>query len=94
MFWQHYLENKKPTFLACIPNKFMLPLWNHQKITVFFRAAKSTLTESSKFPWHDFCNLQDCNRKKEAKTSKDRRHLLKLSTSCEENVSNDNNNKD
>ena len=21
MFWQRYLENKKPTFLACIPQK-------------------------------------------------------------------------
>ena len=21
MFWQHYLENKKPTFLACIPKQ-------------------------------------------------------------------------
>ena len=67
MFWRHYLENKKPTFLACIPTRFMLPFWNLQRITIFFRAAKPTLAESLKFPWHSFYKAATVREKKEDK---------------------------
>ena len=34
-----------------IPNKFMLPFWNLQNITIFFRTAKSTIAVFLKFPY-------------------------------------------
>ena len=45
MFYQHYLGNKKPTFLACNPEQVYAAILEFQKITIFFRTAKSTLTK-------------------------------------------------
>ena len=54
LFWQHYLGNKKPTFLACIPEQVYATILESSKITIFFRTAKFTLAGSLKFPWHGF----------------------------------------
>ena len=64
MCWQHYLENKKPTFLLVFLNKFMLPFWNLQNITIFFRTAKSTLAGSLKCLWHAFCKTVTVRKKR------------------------------
>ena len=49
MFKQHYLGNKKPTFLACYRLLVMVPFWNFHKITITFRTAKPTLAGLLKF---------------------------------------------
>ena len=67
MFW-HYLENKKPTCLACIHKKVYPAILKSSK-KVFFRTAKPSFGGSLKFRLHGFC-------KEEVKTSKDGSHLL------------------
>ena len=44
------LEIRNQLSSLVIPNKSMLPFWNLQKLTAFFRTAKSTLARSLKFP--------------------------------------------
>ena len=48
MFWQHYLENKKPIFLACIPEQVYAAILEFSKNKDFF-------SRSLKFLWHGFC---------------------------------------
>ena len=56
MFWEQYLENKKPTFLACIPEQVCAAILEiFQKLTVFFRTAKPTFAGSLKCLLHGFC---------------------------------------
>ena len=43
MFEQHYLGNKKPTFLACNTEEVHVAILNLQKLTIFFRTTRSTL---------------------------------------------------
>ena len=45
MFWQHYLGNKKPTFLACNPEHVYAAILEFSKHNVFFRTAKLTLAD-------------------------------------------------
>ena len=54
MFWQHYLENKKPTFLACIPEQVYAANSESSKNNAFFKTAKRTLAGFLKFAWHGF----------------------------------------
>ena len=63
MFWQHYLGNKKPTFLACIPEQDYAAILESSKITIFFRTANPTLAGSLKFPWHGFCKTANARMK-------------------------------
>ena len=63
MFWQHYLENKNQLSSLVLPNKFMLPFWNLNKITSFFRTVKPTIVESMKFPWDGFCKTATIRKK-------------------------------
>ena len=70
MFWQHFLENKKVTFLARIPEQVYTAFLGSLKYKIFFRTANPTFPGPLKFHWNDFF-------KKEAKKSKnDGRHLL------------------
>ena len=48
MFWHYYLENKKPTFLACIPKQVYALIWNLQKMMIFFRTVEPTFARSWK----------------------------------------------
>ena len=50
MSQQHYLGNKKPTFLACNPEQVYAVIWNFQKITIFFRTATPNSGNFPKFP--------------------------------------------
>ena len=50
MSWQHYLGNKKPTFLACNTVSVDAAISESSKINDLFRTAKSTPTRSLKFP--------------------------------------------
>ena len=68
MFW-HYLENKKPTCLACIHKKVYPAILKSSKKFFFGTAKPAKPCGSLKFRLHGFC-------KEEAKTSKDGSHLL------------------
>ena len=64
-------EGRRMSALTTNPNKVMLSFWDFQKITIFFRTAKSTLAGFLKFPeisltWF----LYDCKYKNEAKTGR------------------------
>ena len=47
MFWQHYLENKKPNFLACIP-KLCIPM-----LSCYLQIFKKRNNNNNAFPLRD-----------------------------------------
>ena len=50
IFQQHYLGNKKLTFLACNNNQVYAAILEFPKIMIFFRTAKPTLARFLKYP--------------------------------------------
>ena len=75
------------------PNKYMLPIWNFQKLTIFFRTAKLTLAKSLKFPWHGFYKAPTL-RKEQGRQAKMEgicmERQAKMEVACEEITSNNN----
>ena len=49
MFYQHYLGNKKPSFLACYSEQVYTNIFESSKNNDFFRTDKSALAGSLKF---------------------------------------------
>ena len=66
--------------------KFMLPFWNLQKISIFFRTAKTTVAGSMIFSWHSFCKTV----RKEQKQGNVKGTYYNQLASCEEIVSSSN----
>ena len=64
MSWQHYLENKKPTFLACTSEQVYAAILESSKNKDLFRATKHTLAGSLKFHWHAFCKAATVTKKR------------------------------
>ena len=61
IFQQHYLGNKKSTFLACNTNQVYAAILEFPKIMIFFRTAKPTLARFLKYPEISLiCFLYDC----------------------------------
>ena len=50
MFWEHYLENKKPIFLACIPEQVYGGILESLKSNDLFQNRQSKFAGSLKFP--------------------------------------------
>ena len=74
IFWQHYLENKKPTFLACISKQVYAAILESSKNNNLFQKHEAYSYQILEVSLARL--LYDCKCEKEAKTSKDGRHLL------------------
>ena len=71
LFWQHYLENKKPTFLAFIPEQVYDAILESSKTNHdLSKTAKPTFTASLKFPWGGF--FKTVRKKEERSEDKQR----------------------
>ena len=73
IFWQHYLENEKSTFLACLPEHVYATILESSKTNDFFSELQKLLSPD---PWNFLAmvsaRLQTLERSEE---SKDRRLL-------------------
>ena len=71
----------------------MSPIWNLQKITIFFRIAKVTLIKSLKFPWHGFYKAPTVKKKQRRQAKMEvicMERQAKMEVTCEEITSNNN----
>ena len=56
VFGQHYLENKKPTLLACIFEQVYAVILKSSKNEYLYQDRQTYSARSLKSPWHGFCN--------------------------------------
>ena len=74
IFWRHDLENKKPTFLACIAEQVYAAILESSKNNNLFQNHQIESHRIVEISLTLF--LYDCNCQIKSKTSNDGRHLL------------------
>ena len=65
MFWQHYIENKKHTFLVCIPKQVYAAILEYSENNDLFQNHQSYFPGSLKFPWQGLCKTRKRRRQAE-----------------------------